>query len=609
MLGLFLLLQSITPASAFAVVDTPRIEAVRADAASTSAPVDGWIDVTLPDDWSTRWPTYDGVTWYRVTWKQSHLDPDAEPAAFVEYLNMAGVIDFNGATLVRDRSLVEPLARMWNVPRLLALPTALLRGDNTLTVRISGMAAYQPGLGPVHIGPMSTMSALYEREFRLRYDLQLFGLAIGVTLGSFFLVLWFMRRRETAYGWFGALQIAWLAVAINQISTSTWPFTTTDAWEAFNTIGLLVFMGCWGTFVLRFCGRRWPRVERPMWIALALGCTWVMLAPHESMRNTRDVLTILATVLGLGWNVAFIVFAWRRDGRLDQRLLSICAIAWLAAGVHDAFVFTRLLDSNMYYSTLSENLSVIAVAFVLAWNFVHNLRRIEGFNDELIGKIDVARRELADTLQRQHEREVVRARQGERLGLAHDLHDGLSGALVSNILRLEHAPESMTPAATLAAFKELRDDLHLIIDTSTGYESGRNSLAELLVPLRFRMTRLLEGHDITCRWILGGLDTVFLVTSASLDLLRMVQEALVNVLKHSGARSVSIELAAVDAQLSLTITDDGVGFVQSPEQPTAGTGLRSLRARALRLQAAISIDSRPGATTVHVRVPLVASAT
>jgi len=318
-----------------------------------------------------------------------------------------------------------------------------------------------------------------------------------------------------------------------------------------------------------------------------------------------DVLTILATVVGLGWNVVFIVFAWRSDGRLDQRLLSICAIAWLAAGVHDAFVFTRLLDSNMYYSTLSENVSVIAVAVVLAWNFVHNLRRIEGFNVELVGKVEAARQELADTLQRQHELDVVRARQGERLGLAHDLHDGLSGALVSNILRLEHAPESMTPAATLAAFKELRDDLHLIIDTSAGYESGRNSLAELLVPLRFRMTRLLEGHDIACAWNLHGLEQVFLVTSASLDVLRVLQEALVNVLKHARARTVVVELGATDGMLSLDVTDDGVGFVPSPEQPTSGTGLRSLRARALRLKADLAIESRAGETRLRLRMPLV----
>ncbi|MEP6882259.1 MAG: 7TM diverse intracellular signaling domain-containing protein [Dokdonella sp.] len=594
-------------ANALDVVVSPRVEAVRADTASTSPPSDGWLDVTVPDDWSARWPTYDGVTWYRVTWHESAISADAESAAFVEYLNMAGVIDFNGATLVRDRSLVEPLARMWNTPRLLALPSTLMRvGENTLTFRISGLAAYQPGLGPVHIGPLATMSALYEFEFLLRYDLQLFGLAIGVTLGSFFLVLWLMRRSETAYGWFGALQISWLAVAVNQISTRTWPFTTTDAWEAFNTIGLLVFMGCWGTFVLRFCERRWPRVERVMWIALALGCAWVMFAPHTGMKSARAVLTILATVIGLGWNVVFIVFAWQRDGRIDQRLLSVCAIIWLAAGVHDAFVFTAVLDSNMYYSTLSENISVIAVAIVLAWNFVHNLRRIEGFNEELLGKVEAARRELAETLARQHEREVVRARQGERLGLAHDLHDGLGGALVSSILRLEHAPESMTPAATLAAFKEIRDDLHLIIDTSAGYESGRNSLAELLVPLRFRMTRLLEGHDIACQWRLHGLDQVFLTTSASLDVLRVVQEALVNVLKHARARTVTIHLAATEAMLALEITDDGVGFADPPGKPATGTGLRSMHARAQRLQAALSIDSRAGASTICLRMPLAA---
>jgi signal transduction histidine kinase len=602
-----LIIATLHAASIFAAesMQPARIQAVRSDWSAAVPPVEGWVDVRLPDDWSRRWDQFDGVVWYRVTWIQPSIDGAA--AAFIEYLNMAGTIALNDSLLVRDRSLVEPLARMWNTPRYLALPAPLLHsGENILLFRISGLAAYQPGLGPVTFGTAQAMSALYEREFRWRYDLQIFGLAVGVSLGSFFLVLWLMRRRETAYGWFGALQLAWVVIAVNQVTTSTWPLPSTDLWEAANTIGLLVFMACWGTFVLRFCERRWPRIEAAMWIAVALGSLWLLVAPHSSMRESRDSLTVLSTAIGFVWNMTFVALAWRRDGRVDQRLLSICALIWLAAGVHDVFVFTRLLDSNMYYSTLAENVSVIAIALVLSWNFVHNLRRIEGFNSELLGKVEAARRELAQTLQRQHELEVLHARRGERLDLAHDLHDGLSGTLISNIIRLEHAPESMTPAATLAALKELRDDLHLIIDTSSGNPQGRNSLADALAPLRFRMTRLFEGHEVECRWTILGLDEVYLTNTQSLDLLRIVQEALTNVLKHARATLVDVQLARSDAGLQMIVSDDGVGL--PAEHASRGNGFRSMSARAQRLGAKFDIGAHDGRTRVYLSMPIAVNA-
>ena len=45
-----------------------RIEGVRSDWSASAPTDDGRVDVTLPDNWSTRWPDFDGVVWYRLTW-------------------------------------------------------------------------------------------------------------------------------------------------------------------------------------------------------------------------------------------------------------------------------------------------------------------------------------------------------------------------------------------------------------------------------------------------------------------------------------------------------------------------------------------------------------
>ncbi len=577
-----------------------RVEAVRGGWDAQAPPATGWADVALPDDWSTRWPAFDGVVWYRLTWTAPA--PVADTGLFVEYLIMAGAIRINGTEIARDTSLVEPLTRTWNMPRYFLLAAPLLQaGDNTLLIRVSGLAAYQPGLGPVRIGAPAAMQAAYERERWQRRDLNLYSTALCATLGCFFLVLWLLRRQEVAYGWYGAQQLLWVGVAWNQITTSVWPFATTDAFQAFNTMALVVYMACYAMFVLRFCDLRWPRREALLWAMALAGCGWLLLAPHTGMRLARDALTLWALGVYLLINVVFVHVAWRH-GRTDQRALALVALLMLVAAVHDGLTFVRVIPGNDYYATATVQLSVIGVAVVLAWNFVRNLRRIEGFNTELQHNVAAARAELASTLARQHELELVHARLGERVSLAHDLHDGLGGMLIGNIAALEQAPSHLPSHQVLGMFRELRDDLRLIIDTAAAQQYGEHSLADLLAPLRHRTTRLFEPHGIDVRWRVENLDRVYLSTTRSLDLLRVAQEALANVLKHAGARLVNIELVHADAALRLAISDDGVGL-SADDEDAPGTGMRSMQARARRLGATLSVASEPGATVVRLRMP------
>lgn len=208
---------------------------------------------------------------------------------------------------------------------------------------------------------------------------------------------------------------------------------------------------------------------------------------------------------------------------------------------------------------------------------------------------------VAATLAQQHALELAHARIGERVNLVSDLHDGLGGMLVGSIATLERKPENLSAPELLAMLKRLRDDLRLIID-ATGRDDGARALGELLVPLRHRSSELLDANGIDCRWQVSGIDTLELPPSQSLDLMRFLQEALTNVLKHSASRRVDVTVARAGAELQLSVRDDGRGF--AVEGQTAGAGLRSLRTRARRLGAELHLQSRPGETRVALRMPL-----
>ena len=596
--ALFLLYASVANATSAAWPGT--VQAAKSDWNAQTPPATGWVDVTLPDNWSVRWPGFDGVVWYRLTWNQSA--PLDDVALYIENLTFAGEISVNGALLGRDASLIEPLSRGWNVPRYWRLPPPLLRaGENTLLVRVSGLSQYQPGLGPVQVGPAAPLHLVYETAWWLRQRLAFVSLGIGVTLGLFFLVLWLMRRREVAYGWYGAQQLVWLPIAWNVVATSPWPFATTDPYQNVTEVAVPLFAGCWTIFVLRFCERRWPRRELAMWCAIAIASAAIVLAPHTAQAIARDAVNAFSLLITLNADVLFMWFAWQGK-RTDQRALSLCAGAALVAGMHDVLAVAGVIRDTTNYASLTVQLTVVGVAVVLAWNFARSLRRIEGFNVELQHSVEDARSELAGSLLRQHELELVQARLGERLNLAHDLHDGLGGMLIGNIAALEQAPETVSSRKMLDTLRELRDDLRLIIDTASAQHYGEHALTDLLAPLRHRMTRLFEAHDIDVRWRAENLENIYLSTTQNLDLLRIVQEALTNVLKHSGAKRVEVDLLRGDAMLTVEVHDNGKG-VQSPAAGE-GTGMRSMQARARRLGATFSIGSQPGATVVRLTMPL-----
>ncbi len=92
--------------------------------------------------------------------------------------------------------------------------------------------------------------------------------------------------------------------------------------------------------------------------------------------------------------------------------------------------------------------------------------------------------------------------------------------------------------------------------------------------------------------------------NTSLSLFRVVQESLRNVVKHSRARHVKVELICQSNVLQLRVSDDGIGFNPEDIRRKHGLGLISMRERLLSVAGEFSIWSKPSlGTQVEGRVP------
>jgi signal transduction histidine kinase len=245
-------------------------------------------------------------------------------------------------------------------------------------------------------------------------------------------------------------------------------------------------------------------------------------------------------------------------------------------------------------------------------DFLISAAPLENADGELVGAVagllDITEHKRAeeerDSLR--HQEIEARTQREERRRIARDLHDvvlqDLSGALQS--LRLTHLQ-----AKGSGMELELEEELEALRRATSGlrsaiydlrHEKGRpfvksvESLAELnrqVDPRREVRLAVEEGFPEE------------LPGEVSVELLRVLQEALTNARRHSEARKVEVRLRMEGKAILIEVADDGRGF--EPESAKAGVGLSAMRERVEGLGGKIEVTSLPGeGTKVKVRVPL-----
>lgn len=583
-----------------------RAEAAPADWASPAPPTAGWTPVELPDLWTKRWPGHEGVAWYRLKW-----DEPPAPAARglrIDYTSLAAAVYVNGHEIWRDPRLAEPLSRSWNLPRYWRLDAPLLRpGENEIWVRVSGLPAFQPGLGEVRLGDPAVLQAQQAGSEFWSRSIQWVSIGLALVMGTLYGMLWLLRRSEKSYGWFSAFSLGWSVYTYNNVARSPWPFDSTGPFQYLNQLVLVGSLCAFVMFVLEFTASRRAWMRGAVAGVAVLACVLV-LAVHGPWQAAARGLVALMALSTFLWGYGLIVHHALATRRLDVTVMALCMMLPLVAGTHDTLLFLRLIGGERYYASPSTMFTLLGISFALTWRMVQGMRMIENFNAELQERVARATEQLAQSLAGQHAAALQQTRMAERMNMVRDLHDGLGMTLSSHMHTLrEGGRPSGGSGVALAALQEVSDDLRLIIETSSFEGSG--TLDERLVPLRHRTTRLLEATNIDVEWRMDGLDDCRLDGKRSLDFLRVLQEALANVLKHSGATRVNVGISAGGGELFLCVADNGRGMPGDPARAGAsGIGIHSMRARAGRLQGRLQIESGPGGTTLTLRCPLSAEA-
>jgi signal transduction histidine kinase len=206
------------------------------------------------------------------------------------------------------------------------------------------------------------------------------------------------------------------------------------------------------------------------------------------------------------------------------------------------------------------------------------------------------------------------AREEERRRLARELHDDLGQALTGVKLQLSWFEHRLAegPFSDAADVREKIQMMRQLIDQAM--QTVRNVITELrpealdrlglVAALEWQAETFARHAGLRCRFD-ATKEIVDLDVGRATSVFRIFQEMLTNVAKHASASRVDVLVRQRNAELTLTVHDNGRGFPSEKAVSSRAFGLLGMRERALLLGGSIEVSSIPRrGTTVSLRVPL-----
>ena len=540
------------------------------------------------------WQEPPDVLWYRMTLPASALAPTPQGARlYIPRWQTMGTVAIyvNGAVAWQARG-----SRVWNGfnhPVWIDLAGKFPPGSSPVVhVRMASLKGIGGALSTVWAGSAESLTpGWHARSLVQRY---LLGFARGayllLGLGAF--GVWLMLGRQRADSMY---LVFFLMSVFHTLSTLQYlvgdeSFGIPDAWFSWLTL-----VGTFGSSVCSFyflCliqntpRRRWGRA-----LVGYVAAIWLVTLPVWGMDQTSVLpllrLALVPPSLLILW--VAVLGAWRQRNWRNV-LLAAWILASFPVGFHD-LALQRYHDVESIYLTPYVYLGLFTMfLWIATTRYNRALTVAEQANATLAERLAEQQQALAETHARLRSAERQQTLLQERQRLMRDMHDGVGSSLMSALRVVENGRGADLDLAQV--LKECIDDLKISIDSLEPVDAD---LLALLANLRFRMGPRLQGAGLHLEWQVRELPPLTWLDSASaLHVLRIIQEVLTNVIKHSGATHIVLETREAPGSagegVEVLITDNGQPFTAPPprETPPARRGLSNIRSRAQALGAQVS---------------------
>jgi signal transduction histidine kinase len=533
-----------------------------------------WQSVTLPHALPRSLHIWDPalatpkplVHWYRL-----HVPADARPNVhrqerlYLPRWQTIGTLAVYVQGRLAWQSRGDGVWNSFNHPVWIDLGGLLAPGE---TAQIHLRMASQPGVGgalsSLWIGPKAELLSAWRWRTFWQTGLVSYGRAAFLLLSLFALALWFKYRRSQReevrlFLLFCAMAVC-QSVAVLHYLVDSEGLNMDFAWFSWIAMAAqLAALGCMFHFLCLAQGQHWPRMGRLLPLYLLAAALLAMPFWWSAYLAALPLLRLLMIPPTLLLLAAAAVGAWRlRNGS------SLLLAAWGAMvppiGLHDMAMQNYWGDIEGIYLTPYVSVGLFTLFLVIVFTrYSHAQDQAAQAHTTLAERLAAQERELRLAHERLRSVERAQTLMQERQRLMREMHDGVGSSLMSALRLVEH---SQRPVNVAQVLKECIDDLKISIDSLEPVDAD---LLALLAGLRFRLEQRLGEAGITLHWRTNDVPPLpWLDAQSALHVLRILQEVLTNIIKHSHATNITVSTAAAsqDGQpgVQVTVHDNGAPF-------------------------------------------------
>lgn len=561
-----------------------------------------WRDLTLPHNWHDSGISSRSL-WYRFEITQRSNEPKVLALYIPKVVHNLSVY-LNGSWLGASEAFGSNTPRHQNIPQYFRFSSDLLSdGSNTLLIQVNTLDPSWGLLDKVYYGDAAELDDAYHLKYGVRVGFIKWLSSIMFAMSIVLFCFWLYRKHDTAYGIFGFTLFFWSLHNTNMFWIN--PPLDDLLWEVFivQTLGWTVTSIIW--FDHRYLGLKSSFVE-PIFIAHSLSGLLLYLCP--------DISSLLFWGYGIWYGFlilfgAYAVFFLNRVFFREQNwdaywMMSVGSII-LVFGVHDILLINQLFAVfDGFIIQYSAFPTLILFCWFLLRRFLGSLETAERLARNLESRIQQKSKELKIQYEENYLLQQENILSQERERIMRDVHDGFGGQLLALHAHFQNQSGEAWENAR-DRIKRCLIDLRFVIDS---LDPNLNDLTTLMALMRSRLEDLVTAAGYRIQWEIGELDGASLRSpQACLHLMRIVQEAVNNAVKHSGGNVISIATTKPEENqnaIRICIRDNGQGVnvnnanldagderkAELDTKRAIGRGLANMRWRAEQLGATLRFE-------------------
>jgi signal transduction histidine kinase len=572
-------------------------------------PNDGWQEVDLPHTAGRELvPTPLGgvrtiTDWYRID--LSGQLPSKQPRLlYLPRWKTLGHIAVYGDGVLLYQSHGSPIHNGYNHPLLLPLnATDGAFSPASVLIRIDRLRSSGSGFSTVWVGDQASLNWRYQIRELLQVQVPAMGSAAFLAVGVFAFAVYLGKRRESLYLLFFAISALAFLRTFHYYAGGNYFPVSDELFEWMTVASLLWLIIAIHLFLERLHQQPSPWLTRLSVTLAAAGS--IATLPHLSPSiASLYLITPLLNLMVLP--VAVLIFAVNLRKALraklpEGRLVAGWTVFAVAFTSYDGLLQNNLVSPESVYTSPYAIISLFFVfSYIMFERYTGAFAEVARLNKGLAQRLQAREVELEQSYQRLRVIENQQMLDTERRRLMQDMHDGLGSSLISAIRSVERG--AMNDAEISDVLKGCMDDLKLAIDSM---ESVDADLLLLVATLRFRLAPRIESAGVALRWEVQPVPALpWLDPGSALHILRIMQECIANVLRHTRATTISFSTATTGEGVSVVIEDNGAGFDVQEALQRSGRGLRNQQQRAMAIGGTVNWESGSGGTRFTLWLPL-----